>query len=411
MQQHIHPAPTEGHPCGISEESLAGRRFKRASLFWSHLGPVKIVAWLLFSLLGLGPGALHSRAAFSSMYVLGDSLSAVSGGGTQYPPPPGTSVDNYWNGRFSNGRIWVEYLADLLGISFKTNCDFAVFGDGTPSIYRILIYGNFYPPTDFGTSLCVFWPACSDCFALTLFEGTNDWSSTFPEFVDTFTNSIGLLYRQGMRAVLIPNSVDVSLVPFFTHTLPTLGVGSIAPNGVPSQAAIHAGVIQYNAALASAIGQLRSQYPDLAIYAPDFYTQFNYGLSHPDVYGLTKLDIDALEDPALTDKSFDGPGAEYAFWDYLHPTTKVHSFMAAFAAQVLPKPMLQKLSVRDGRVRLDFSNLPVGRTGTLEATTNLLAQTSWKPFAFLSVTNNTQTVITSMNGLGDHCFFRLNFPP
>jgi hypothetical protein len=317
-------------------------------------------------------------------------------------------VDNYWNGRFSNGQIWVEYLAGLLGVSFKTNSDFATFGDGTPSIERSLIYGNFYPPKDFGTSLCVFWPACSDCFALTVFEGTNDWSSTFPEFINTFTNSIGLLYSAGMRAVLIPNSVDVSLVPFFTHTLPMLGVGAIAPNGVPSPAAIHAGVIQYNAALASVIGQLRRQYPALAIYAPDFYTQFNYGLSHPDVYGLTILDIDALEDPALTDKSFDGPGANYAFWDYLHPTSKVHSFMAAFAKQALPTLMLQKLSVKDGSLRLDFSGLPVGRSGTVEATTNLLA---WTTIASVSVTNSTQTVITSMSGLGEQCFFRLNFPP
>ena len=77
--------------------------------------------------------------------------------------------------------------------------------------------------------------------------------------------------------------------------------------------------------LATAIGQLRAQYPDLTIYAPDFYTQFNFFLSHPEIYGITTTGIDALEDPALTDKSFNGPGANYLFWDYLHPTTKVHA--------------------------------------------------------------------------------------
>jgi thermolabile hemolysin len=345
------------------------------------------------------------------MYVFGDSLSALSGGGTQHPPPPGASVDNYWNGRYSNGRVWVEYLADRLGISFNTNTDFARFGNGSPSVYRTLIYGNFYPPPDLGTSLCVYWPACSDCFALAIYGGTNDWSSTFPEFVSTLTNTIGLLYSEGMRTVLIPNSVDVSLVPFFTHTLASLGAGAIAPNGVPSQAAIHAGVIQYNAVLATAIGQMRAQYPSLEIYAPDFYTQFSYGLSHPDLYGLTKVNIDALEDPALTDKSFDGPGADYVFWDYLHPTTKVHSFMAAFAAQAFAGPMFQQLSVQGGSLRLDLADLPMGRTGTLETKTDLVTQTAWTTWGSFSVTNSSQTVFVATGGLGNRRFFRLSFPP
>jgi hypothetical protein len=233
----------------------------------------------------------------------------------------------------------------------------------------------------------------------------------FPEFVASFTNTIGLLYSEGMRTVLIPNSVDVSLVPFFTHTLPALGLGAIAPNGVPSQAQIRAGVIQYNAVLASAINQLRNQYPDLTIHAPDFFTQFNYGISHPMQYGLTKTDVDALEDTSLTDKTFDGPGANYMFWDYLHPTTKVHSFMAAFAAQAFSGPMFQQTSLLGGNLRLDLTNLPVGRTASLETKTNVLTQTDWKTVASFSVTNATQTVLLPTSSLEGHSFIRLNFPP
>jgi len=345
------------------------------------------------------------------MYVFGDSLSAVSGGGTQYPPPPGTSVDNYWNGRFSNGRVWVEYLAGLQGISLNTNNDFACFGDGSPSIYRTLVMGNYYPPPDLATSLCIFWPACSDCFALVLFAGTNSWSPYFPEMVTNVTASVGLLYSQGMRTVLIPNSVDVSLVPFFTYTLDALGIGAVAPNGISSLAAIRTGVIQYNAALATAIGQLRAQYPDLTIYAPDFFTQFNFFLSHAGIYGITTTSIDALEDQALTDKSFTGPGADYVFWDYLHPTTKVHQYMATVAQQAMSSLMIGRLSLQDASYRLDLANLPIGRTGTVESTSNLVPQTTWTPCASILVTNTTQTVLISTNGLGSRCFFRLNFPP
>ena len=280
--------------------------------------------WLVLALIAVRLLTLQAWAGFSSVFVFGDSLSAISGGGTQYPPPPGTSVDNYWNGRFSNGRAWVEYLADLQGITLNTNNDFSWFGGGSGSIQKTLVSGNFYPPPDFAKALCIFWPACSDCFALTLLAGTNSWSPTLADFGSYETATVGLLYTQGMRTVLIPNAVDISVVPFFTHTLETLGIGTIAANGIPSLATIHTNVIQYNAALATAIGQMRAQYPDLTIYAPDFFTQFNFFLSHPEIYGITTTSIDALEDQGLTDKSFNGPGANYVFWDYLHPTTKVH---------------------------------------------------------------------------------------
>jgi hypothetical protein len=367
--------------------------------------------WLVLALAAVRLLTLQAWAGFSSMYVFGDSLSAVSGGGTQYPPPPGTSVDNYWNGRFSNGRVWVEYLADLQGISLNTNNDFSWFGGGSGSIYRTLVSGNFYPPPDFATSLCIFWPACSDCFASVLYLGTNSWSPTLAELGPYETATVGLLYTQGMRTVLIPNAVDVSLVPFFTHTLDALGIGAVAPNGIPSLATIHTNVIQYNAALATAIGHLRAQYPDLTIYAPDFFTQFNFFLSHAGIYGMTTTSIDALEDQALTDKSFNGPGADYVFWDYLHPTTKVHWYMATVAQQAMSSLMISRLSLQDASYRLDLANLPIGRTGTVESTSNLVPQTTWTPRASIFVTNTTQTVFVSTNGLGSRCFFRLNFPP
>jgi thermolabile hemolysin len=387
---------------------------RSASADHSRVGlvPFRILACLVFCLGWLGPAAPHSLAAFSSMYVFGDSLSAVSGGGTQYPPPPGTSLNNYWNGRFSNGQVWVEYLAALQGIPFNTNNDFSSFGDDSSSIYRTFVFGNFYPPPDLPASLCIFWSACSDCFALTLFEGTNSWSAGIALEMTNVTAAVSLLYSNGMRTVLIPNAVDISLVPFFTYTLNTFGIGSVAPNGIASPAALSTNVIQYNAALAAAISQLRTRYPNLKIYAPDFFSQFNFLLSHPATYGVTNTSIDALEDQALTDKSFTGPGADYLFWDYLHPTTRVHSAVANFAQQAITTaPTIRRLSLQGASNRLDLANLPVGRHATLESATNLGSQLAWTVRASIVVTNINQTVFIPTNGLGNSHFFRLNFPP
>jgi phospholipase/lecithinase/hemolysin len=62
-----------------------------------------------------------TAVAFSKIYAFGDSLSdtgnvnqivqTVTGGTASFPPLP------YYNGRFSNGPIWAEKLADKLGIS------------------------------------------------------------------------------------------------------------------------------------------------------------------------------------------------------------------------------------------------------------------------------------------------------
>src|SRR5687767_14594773 len=68
---------------------------------------------------------------FERIIVLGDSLSdtgnffELSGG---FPPPP------YFEGRASNGRLWVEYLADGFGMSIPAGDNFAVYGATTSSL-------------------------------------------------------------------------------------------------------------------------------------------------------------------------------------------------------------------------------------------------------------------------------------
>ena len=72
------------------------------------LRAVSIVGALFLSL------ASAQASAYSQLYVFGDSLSdtgnlfAATGGTNPIPP--------YFNGRFSNGPVWVETLAASLGL-------------------------------------------------------------------------------------------------------------------------------------------------------------------------------------------------------------------------------------------------------------------------------------------------------
>ena len=74
---------------------------------------------------GGGPGR---EAPFTKIYAFGDSLSdtgnlfALTGG---FPPPP------YFEGRVSNGIVWIEYLADAMGMDFESVVNYAFAGATT----------------------------------------------------------------------------------------------------------------------------------------------------------------------------------------------------------------------------------------------------------------------------------------
>ena len=94
---------------------------------------------VLAIMLVAGLAAFASASTFTSVIVYGDSLSdngnlyALTG----QPPAP------YYNGRFSNGPVAVEYLASTLGVPLS---DFA-WGGATTGIGN---HGDGGTPTSYG---------------------------------------------------------------------------------------------------------------------------------------------------------------------------------------------------------------------------------------------------------------------
>src|SRR5690242_20361391 len=60
--------------------------------------------------------AMQSAHAFSSMYVFGDALSTTTNN-----PYAATYPKDYYGNRHSNGRVWVEVLAQRQGIPIANN--------------------------------------------------------------------------------------------------------------------------------------------------------------------------------------------------------------------------------------------------------------------------------------------------
>ena len=74
--------------------------------------------------LAIASSPLYAAPMFSDIYVFGDSLSDT--GNTRAAVPLGSvetvaTIAGYGpNGRFSNGPVWHEYLADLLALPRAT---------------------------------------------------------------------------------------------------------------------------------------------------------------------------------------------------------------------------------------------------------------------------------------------------
>jgi phospholipase/lecithinase/hemolysin len=65
--------------------------------------------------------------SFTTLYAFGDSVSDTG----RNPAGPAQS---YFNGRYSNGPLWVEYLSASLGLPYNAANNFAVSGSTTSDL-------------------------------------------------------------------------------------------------------------------------------------------------------------------------------------------------------------------------------------------------------------------------------------
>src|SRR5439155_6931621 len=166
-------------------------------------------------------------------------------------------------------------------------------------------------------------------------------------------------------------------------------------------------VEQFNRQLAEALERLQSLYPALKLFQVDIYGQVKSLLRNADAYGFTETRIDAISDLALLDKRFDGPGANYVFWDPIHPTTKAHGIIAdLFQAVVAPlSPRMGVLADGPG-LDLTLSQLHLGKTYVLQRSSDLAAWTDVSRFS--TATSNLTISVT--NDL-PRAFLRVRWQP
>lgn len=267
-------------------------------------------------------------APFTGIVAFGDSLSdtgnlfALTGG---FPPPP------YFEGRVSNGPIWIEYLANAMGLDSKSVVNYAFAGSTTGR-------DNENDGLDFNDMVFEDLPGVQD--QLDFFEadlngkkadkralyivwaGANDFFVYGPS-LPTVTNGVGntviavqRLYQAGARRIMVVNLPDLGLTPFGRLVDP-FGL-LLSPLST-----------LYNASLDSALDELEAG--GIETIRIDSAAVLKDIINNPDDFGFSNV-----VDPFLPIGFLNGDDpSEFLFWDFVHPTTHGHFFIASEAMRVL----------------------------------------------------------------------------
>jgi len=284
------------------------------------------MALTVFCLMAVYCGGARA-GQITGIVSFGDSLSDVgndniASGGAAPPSPP------YYQGHFSNGPIWLEYLAKDLGVPAPTpylagGSDYAFGGAQTgPG------YSNFmgYQIPNFDTQIGAYFAAHntpSPTQLFTIWGGANDalfGSSPNPQTsAANIAEEITTLANAGAKQFLIPNLPPLNLTPFAMS-------GALTPAQVQGLAQFTVG---FNDLLGLELPMLQ-QSLGVQIHLLDINSLFYSVIANPGKYGFTDV-----TDSALLAGS-DGTG--YLFWDTLHPTTQAGQIIGNLAAQSVPEP-------------------------------------------------------------------------
>ena len=308
--------------------------------------------WLVLATVLLLPA---SASAFSTMYVLGDSLSDT---GNLLAETGSLPQSPYFAGRFSNGPVYAEYLWKSLGLAGELQAssspggtNYAVggarsryhsFDGGYPAYNPVGGSSSFFSYSLLGQrdALLTDKAGALDGGALyTVWEGANDVSDALALWfkasaqaaIDLVKQAAGdfiavvmSLLGAGAQHLLVPNVPNLGLVP----EVVALGAGA---QGLATQL-----TQLYNGLVGQALASI-----DADITRLDTFHYLSDMVTNPSAYGLP---ADAKVSSACFSGYVGVPGTvcddpqNYVFWDSIHPSAVVHEELGRLAAMAVPEP-------------------------------------------------------------------------
>ncbi len=349
--------------------------------------------------------AVSAHAGFSSIYIFGDSTSTTTS----------NTAPNYYGKRNSNGRCWVEVLAERQGLGANsltsTNWNFSTnnrSGFGENSAVLVASVNNFNPPAGATNALFAVW-VCNADFADDLANLSGGapgnlvaWTNSMNQHLTNHVRAITNLYAKGMRTLVAPNAVDLLKVPQYSSYA-----------NAANRTFIRQRIIDFNNAYSNRLTQVEAANPGLNIVTVDIFSLFEDIVVSASKYGLTNVvdfytnSISVLENLPPGSWALNGPGTNYVWWGPNSPSARFHEVIADTAQQLLSPVNLASLTPVNTSNQLQLANAPVGMNGIVQFV-NDITQTNWQTNSIFNVSNQTQTTfVIPTNSIR---FYRVKFP-
>ena len=267
---------------------------------------------------------------FTSLFVIGDSLSdpgnlfAATDGATPESPP-------YFDGRFSDGPVFAEYLAE--GFAVAQNFAFggaqAVSDDDLiPDLPEQLAALSAVPEAAFGENgLATILLGANDLFAA-IGSGAED-ALVAENAADAVIDGARTVLDLGLSEVAVFTVPALAPTPLYTLFQPELSDEAAAATDA------------FNARLDAGLMGLQTE--GLAVTRVDSQAFFATLLADPGAFGIEEATLPcifpseeaaaAFGQPQICDLATEAP--QRAFFDSVHPNGVVHEAFADFAADAI----------------------------------------------------------------------------
>lgn len=239
----------------------------------------------------------------------------------------------YFNGRFSNGPTWIEYLAADMHVPLA---DYAYGGavakkDWNDLDGQVQTFLKEAGQDDVSNHLFVIWIGSNDYL-----EDGQDVEAVTSQTIQSIQKHVEMLIQRGARNVLLLSLPDLGQTPLARL------VGKHYADKLTQMAKKH------NTKLRVMIAQEINRHPEVAFRYYDVMSYFKDAVTHPEKFGLANTRAACFEDDTFMFKVLRAPAFDdlrtrlknngaivrcghpdgYLFWDHVHPTRVVHQKIA-----------------------------------------------------------------------------------
>ncbi len=289
-----------------------------------------LLTWLApaTNLLANNDGKGQDKPSFTGITVIGDSLSDTGRTFQAIGIPPFP----YYQGRVSNGPVWVEYLAPSLGLTYNPLDNFSWAGARSGRTNSFTGLPGMLDELD---ELLSTAKRLDNQALYVVFGGSNDFIRIFAgedptlvisEAVGNIMSIVTQLRARGAKHIVVVDLPNIGLTPRARAAGPA----------VAGTAAFLSTV--YNELLNTALDSA-----DKKIVRVSAFNILTMLASNPAAFGLTNV-----TDPGIA--LFPLPADSYLYWDDLHPTTIAHRVLADAIYEAVKAAGLLKRTANPTRV-------------------------------------------------------------